>query len=1241
MLTKLLPFELNLQLRQVGFWVTLALVFLGAAVLASISLQTGSERIKFNGATTTATLISDYSLLSFFFGAIFVVSGVMRDEVSKSLELIHAMPVKTAPMVIARYIGAYAATFLCLLAMVAGLFITQFAPWADKDALGPTNLLYYLQPTLIFVAVNALLVTAVFCTIAMVTRNRTLVYVSSIGLFILYTISSSLISDNVPDLLRALLDPFGAQALAIEARYLSPAEQNTQLAPIAGYVGINRLFWGGIAIGLFAFCFLRFKRGIGGGNKAKRGLSAHAAGTSDESLALYALKSKLSNNGFRTLLTRVKFEYLTTIRSVPFLILSALLLFFVILMLFFRDQLQDEIILPTSDQMFTAVFAGATLPLLLISIFFSGEIIWRDRVAKMTELIDVTRTQNWPLMAGKWLAMALIVLTIITGGTIIAITAQIVLGDTVVSFATHLGNSYMTFAPFIIFSCTLIMFIQNFMPNRVVGMITGGVVLGAVLFGINRLPFYHPMMNFGVVPTGGFSEMNGFADLTRFVWFLIYWSGLVGIFAVASIWLWRRGVQVSLLNRLKSLKSQITIGTSLLAATSAFAFVGAGATLYNGYSENDYQTRTERIASTVQLEKELGGELDTLLPKIRDVAIDVQFFPANRSVRASGSYRIENVTDNPLSQLYISGPMGERTTVHALSLEGASWNAETEEEKRHAKQGVRLYKFATPLPVGAETTLVFDLEQPTPTLGGNQLIINNGTFVNNLQIAPRLGIPDIRLPNPDERRRNDLPAFKEAPERTDEDARTSNFFSPDADYVNFKATVCTAPGQTPIAPGRTVKIYEDNGRPCRDYVPIEPIAFFFSFVSADYASVEDNWTAADGSKVDLAIYYDSQHDYNVALMIQAMKDSLDTFTDVYGPYQYDNLRIMEFPYLPFAQSFAGTIPFSENIGFVIDPGDADDTNAIDLATYVTMHEIGHQWFGHQIVPARTEGYNILSEGLTENAAMTAYERTFGWQKARRMLERRGITSYLTGRALDRGAEQPLATAEGGQQYLTYAKSSWTFWGLKHYIGEDEMQGAIRAFLDDYGQQGPPYPTTLELVDYLREAAGPDYQQLVTDYFDRITFWSLNFAEDKLDVKERNGKFTVAFDLNLDKQVASGRTGRAVSVLEAEYEKLEKSDIGSTDEEAKEDSNDAPKGKLIRAAEDLDEWVEIGFYDKDPGETFGDEWIKLERVHITKPLTALSFELETEPSYVVLDPRRLLIERNAQDNELEINIDEDS
>jgi len=243
---------------------------------------------------------------------------------------------------------------------------------------------------------------------------------------------------------------------------------------------------------------------------------------------------------------------------------------------------------------------------------------------------------------------------------------------------------------------------------------------------------------------------------------------------------------------------------------------------------------------------------------------------------------------------------------------------------------------------------------------------------------------------------------------------------------------------------------------------------------------------------------------------------MTVYTETFSPYQYAQLRIMEFPYEGFAQAFAGTVPFSENIGFVQDPGDAEDPKRVDYATYVTMHEI--------------------------------------------------------------------------QNYLNYNKTSWVFWGMRHMIGNDNIQRAVKRFLIEYhGTKGAPYPTTLELIDILKEETDPEYHQLIDDYWNKITFWDFSFADD-IKITAKNNSFTVSIPIKVDKKYASEEDGKETSVTEID------------------DAN-------------LNEWVEIGFYTEDPKDDLGANPFTTRRVQLSDVESVKNFTLDKRPTHIVLDPKR--------------------
>ncbi len=1266
MLAKLLKFELSYHTKQIGFWVTIGVMLLFGFLMEStdfisVSLE-GSEKIKNNGAIAIASNVSGLSLVSIFFGAIFVVNGVMRDDTFKSMEIIHSSPISTFDMIVSRMLGVWIIVSLCIIASVIGMMLGQFAPWADKETFGPFNPLYYLHPIFVFVIINALFVSGIYTAIAAVTRNKAVVYVSAIGLLVLLIAAGLLTGDNAPKGLAGMVDPFGNEALTEVVRFWPAAEKNTILTPLSGYVGWNRLLWGALGAFLFISSFSFFNRGLVI-RKTKRGKYDNVALT--DHIQLTPKTPELGfNNILTSFLTRLKYEYFTTVKSTAFIILIGIALVLFGVSILGTYLLDPDPTLPTSSFISNLVLSSIALPAIIIMVFFGGDIIWRDRVAGIHEILDATPIKNGVLIASKWVSVTLVMVTLISVGIIFGIIAQSAMskGVTEINVGVYLKTGLLAFAVTFTFQAFLVMFIQNFAPSRVVGMLTAAAIAIAFLFFVRLLPFFHPLMGYGSVSPGNLSEMAGYADLTRFKWFGIYWSAFALLLALISTWVYRRGLQTNQFNpvyltvagligifasififksavgvegfnqilafmaggllfigglaaiiwgykkglgeSLGLLRSKITPVTGSLAALGLAVFIGTGSYIYKSFEDGQFRNRKQTEKRSVAYEKLAKPLEDMLLPHITAVSADIDIQPTTRSALVKGRYKLINKQDKPITTLHVLEPTTHDEDVRKLTLNGAKIDTESETAKALIEYDYRTFVFNPPLAPGAETHMDFETYYHPPRLGDGSQINGNGTFVNNGAVMPTLGIQGNYITNTDTRRKYDLPPREKAADRDDAKNRARHFISANSDYVDFEAKICTDKGQIPIAPGKLRRVYEDrneNGvRACRDYKAINPILNFFSFMSADFDVLEDKY-----KDIDLRIFYHKDHDYNVELMMDAAKSALETFTTTFGPYQYSQVRIMEFPFGNFAQAFAGTIPFSENIGFVRDPGDPEDNESVDLATYVTMHEIGHQWFAHQIVPANTKGFNVISEGMTENAAMTAYENKLGWQKARRLLEQRAITGYLTGRVTDREDEQPLALAEGGQQYLVYNKANWVFWGLKQYIGEETLQGAVRKLLQDYGSKGAPYATTKELTDYLREAAGPDYDQLITDYWDRITFWDLKFAKDTdLKIKANGSLYTVSLSIEVDKKIASEKDGKETSVNEM-------------DDEA------------------LNEWVEIGFYDKDPEDTFGDEWIKLERVRITDSVTKLSIDMDKQPSHVLIDPRRLLIERNVEDNGKEV------
>jgi ABC-2 type transport system permease protein len=222
-------------------------------------------------------------------------------------------------------------------------------------------------------------------------------------------------------------------------------------------------------------------------------------------------------------------------------------------------------------------------------------------------------------------------------------------------------------------------------------------------------------------------------------------------------------------------------------------------------------------------------------------------------------------------------------------------------------------------------------------------------------------------------------------------------------------------------------------------------------------------------------------------MLKAKASSLDYYRANFGPYQFNYARIIEFPgYASFAQAFAGTMPYSESIGFVANTNDPEE---IDFTTYVIAHEIAHQYWAHQVIGADMQGGTLTSETLAQYSALMVMKRIYGEDKIRRFLKYE-LDNYLSARKGEAVEEQPLYRVEN-QQYVHYRKGSVAMYLLQERLGEEAVNRALARFVARFKFKGAPYLRSVDLIEEFRkEAKTAEEQQLITDLFERITIYDL-------------------------------------------------------------------------------------------------------------------------------------------------------
>ena len=463
-------------------------------------------------------------------------------------------------------------------------------------------------------------------------------------------------------------------------------------------------------------------------------------------------------------------------------------------------------------------------------------------------------------------------------------------------------------------------------------------------------------------------------------------------------------------------------------------------------------------------------------------------------------------------------------------------------------------------------------------------MIENGTFLSNDEFMPRIGMNDSgMLEGRTKRRKLGLP--EELPQ-----PRSGTVKRLPVEWIKADITISTSSDQTPIAPGKKVSDITRGGRRIARFVSEAPILNGFSILSARYAEKHRQHAG-----VDLVIYYHPAHAWNVDRMLNALAASLDYYQANFGPYQFHYARVLEFPGYRyyFAQSFAGTIPFSETLGFL---SDYRNPTTLDDVTYTTAHEFAHQYWGHQLVAANVPGGPMLAETFAQYSALMVLKKLHGDDEIRRTLNYE-LDRYLDRRRTSTDDEPPLVRV-AGQGHVTYNKGALVMYLLQQRLGEDPVNRALRNLLNKYKFNSEAF--SQDFVDALRaEAKTPEDQALITDLLERIILYDLKVAKPAT-VHRADGKWEVTVPV-----------------------------------EAKKFYSDA---KGTESETPLTDRIEVGLFTAEPGSgPFApSNVILMERQPIHSGQQVLKFVVDRKPAYAGVDPYNFYIDRNSADNVAEVH-----
>jgi len=1091
-------------------------------------------------------------------------ASIYKDYKYQMHTIMYTFPIDKSSYLLGKILSAFCIVVAISFSVGIAFLVGEHMPGLHANKMGTFSVEGYLQAYFVYVLPTLFFFGIIVYALVALTRNIYAGFIAVIVIFLFQLIVENALGGTGYVYAMSILDPFAQNTKEYAIQDWTLLDKNTKLIPVSAVVILNRLFWLAASLGTFVVLYRKF-------SFSEHAVSLSLKKTKGEPVVKENFgkvsKVNLSSVGYdfswkqqlKTVwrLSEIDIRYI--VKNWMFLVL----VFFGILAVLFAiakvTNFEDIALLPVTRVVLTIPRVFFTMIMIISTFLYAGMLVHRSRIAKMDQLLDSTPISNGVFLFSKVLALLKMQMILQCLLMLAGIIIQVYNGYYNIEIGLYLFQLYIVAFPVLLIWSFAAVFIQTLFTNPYLGLFI--LIIGWI--GVGGLPqagITSKLILFNSPPDTNYSDMNGFAE-TLAPYFLVegYWFVFGLLLLLFAFLFWIRGRPQSFKERLQIAKARFKSPITSILVMLMICFAALGFKVHKAEKEVKWNAVSSAVQRNMLQSFEMGFEQYNAIaqPRITAMKIELDIFPEINSFEAKGSYVLVNKSEKAIDTLLVKTGFDELTEI--------SFENRARLIAEDTLMKFQVLKLQQSLLPGDSTNLNFKVRNTKNSLfERNSNVLQNGTFLLN-DLFPRLGYSF----NEDQKHPSDSIALK------------NNYGAIDSDLIDFEAIISTSEDQIALAPGYPIKKWTENGRSYFKYKTGNKIKYILGINSGRFEIKKENYKG-----IELEIYHHPGHTYNLEQMMDGLKAALDYNTKHFSPYQHKQARIIEFPDSEgsYATTMANSIPMSE-IRFIANSDTSDDK--VDLAFYVSAHELTHQWWGNQLAGADALGARMLSESITEYITLNIYREKYGEKVAMQFL-RQQRRRYLEGRANDSDKEPPLSLA-AEQQYIFYGKGAMAFNTMRHYLREEKLNGILKGFLEDYQlQEEPPYPNSLELLERLKQATPDSLKYIIKDVFETITFYDNKIEKVEL-IPMENLKYTLKLGFSSRKYA------------------------------------DRTHEKPLR----LNDYVEIGIYNKN------EKLIQLIKYKVIGEKNKFDIRLDEKPYKVILDPNLILIDKNIENNKIEL------
>jgi ABC-2 type transport system permease protein len=1069
MYQSLLKFEWAFYSKKISFYFVL-LFFTLLGILFSTSARFPFPETAKNSPYVITYIMGLISMLGLFTASIIGAQSIFRESDSNFETILYATPIKKTPYLLSKFLSAFSISFLAILLFTIGLMFGHQFLRSRNDIYIPINIWHYVSPFLTLIIPNTIFCIAIICSIGSISKNKLALYISGLFIYFLYwgismfsnspiMANSSPVTDASMNWM-AKLDPFGIAAFFEQTKYWTAIERNTKVLELKANFLVNRIIYFTIAMGFLTFAYAHFNFIIGKNKKVKK-TSENSISTNQShfEIKIPKLNYTLAHH-LKSIWSFIKIDLHFVVLRLPFLIIVLGWLFFLCLELY--GDISGTSRMPqrfaTSALIVNDILKTFPLIGIIIILFYSSELFWRNQQFKFDALENSTPVSPSVLLISKWITISIIPIMLLSASIVSGCIIQFAYNNATIDWKLYVSLFYLIGLP-LIFCAILAICIQALFKNKYIGLSITAFLMFITNTSLgNLIGIKHPMLKFANAFQGVYSNFNGFGQyINAFHIKMLYWLCITIVIALITNRIWSK---IKLEKKIKLIS--IFSLSIVLSATGAFYF---GSIIY---SKTKLPKANELIDWQYAYEKKYNQFKQRANVTITKVITNIDLHPELNSYDVNGIYILKNKSRQNIDSILIYADPNLNQKIITIG------NAKLQTED--TEFGHYWFQCIQPLKPGDSISMQFSFHYECSAFNRHDAlnsIIENGSFMRISNYFPRIGYnADNEIEDELERKNRNLATS--TPLIPLENKSDTNY---DYNYIQLDATISTSINQTVIGVGELVNQSIKNNRQYFHYKTTAPIPFRFAISSAQYAVTEYKH-----KNILISAYYHPNHSENIQHIINIAKQTLDYCEQNFSPYPHKTLRIAEIS--SFTRGFAATAYpncffINETFGF---QNKVEKNHEKDILNELVSHEISHFWWGNaKLNPQYKAGSKTLTETLAMYTELMIFKNTYGLENSyNRIRLHRDI--YLNSRALQN--EEPLYLSNPNKPFLCYDKGMVIMNQLYQVIGEKKMNTALQQLLTKHQYPNMP-PVSIDLLHEIYEVTDSIHHEKINEWFKKV------------------------------------------------------------------------------------------------------------------------------------------------------------